>query len=155
MVNYIIWLIAGAVIGGLFTIIIHRRRSILLLNIVVGSVGALVAGYLLSPVFHINTSSFSMPALLVALGGSIVLLLVVNFFVREHTTTNFVIEDQWDQVRNKIHARWNKITEEDVDQINGNHNRFIDMIKERYGVTKELAEDQMQRFLRAVLTKAS
>ena len=153
MVNFIIWLIAGAVIGGLATFIMHRRRSILLLNIVVGSVGAFAAGYLLPPVFHINTISFSLPGLLVSLGGTIVLLVVVNFFVREHTVTNTVIEGQWNQVRNKIHARWGKITEEDVDQISGNHNRFVDLIKERYGIAKGEAEDQLQRYSRAVIIK--
>jgi len=155
MVNFIIWLIAGAVIGALATLILRRRRSIRLLNIIVGSVGAFVAGYLLSPVFHINTTSFSLPGLLVSLGGAIVLLVVVNFFVREHTVTNTVIEGQWNQVRNKIHARWGKITEKDADRINGNHYRFIDLLEERYGIAKGEAEDQLQRYLRAVITKVS
>jgi len=155
MVNFIIWLIAGAVIGGLATLIMRRRRSILLLNIVVGSVGAFVVGYLLPPVFHINTISFSLPGLLVSLGGTIVLLVVVNFFVREHTMTNTVIEGQWNQVCNKIHARWGKITEEDADHINGNHDRFINLLEERYGIAKEEAEDQLQSYLRAVITKVS
>ena len=137
MVNYIIWLIAGAVIGGLFTLIIHRRRSILLLNIVVGSVGAFVAGYLLAPVFHISTSSsFSLPGLLVAVAGAIGLLAVVNFFVREHTKTNKAIEGHWDLVRDKIHARWSKITEEDIDQINDNHDLFNNLLEEHYDISK-------------------
>jgi len=153
MENIIIWLIAGAVIGGLFTLITHRRRSILLLNIIVGSIGACVAGYLLSPMFHINTTSFGLPGLLVAMVGTIVLLAIVNFFVREHTVSNTVMEDQWSQVSDKIQTRWNKITEEDSDQINGNHDRFINLIEERYGITKEKAEEQLQGFLRAVTTK--
>jgi len=101
----------------------------------------------------INTISFSLPGLLVSLGGTIILLVVVNFFVREHTVTNTVIEGQWNQVRNKIHARWGKITEEDADQINGNHDRFINLLEERYGIAKGEAEDQLQRYLRAVITK--
>ena len=155
MVNVIVGLIAGAVIGGLTTLIISRRHPILLLNIVVGSVGAFVAGYLLLPFFHIDTSNFSLPGLLVSLGGSIVLLLVVNFFVREHTMANIDIERQWNQVRNKIHARWSKITDEEADQINGNHDRLINLIVERYSIAKELAEDQLQSFLRAVINKVS
>jgi len=155
MVNFIIWLIAGAVIGGLATLILRRRRSILLLNIVVGSVGALLVGCLLLPVLHIYTTSFSLPGLLVVLGGTIVLLVFVNFFFREHTTTNIVIEGQWNQVHDKIHTRWDKISEEDADQIDGNHDRFINLLEERYGIAKEEADDQLQRFLRAVITKVS
>ena len=154
MVNFIVWLIAGAVIGGLATLIL-RRRSILLLNIVVGSVGALLVGCLLLPVLHINTKGFSLPGMLVVLGGTIVLLVFVNFFVREHTTTNIVIEGQWNQVHDKIHTRWDKISEEDADQINGNHDQFINLLEERYGIAKEEADDQLQRFLRAVITKVS
>jgi uncharacterized membrane protein YeaQ/YmgE (transglycosylase-associated protein family)/uncharacterized protein YjbJ (UPF0337 family) len=149
MGNFIIWLIAGAVIGGLATLII--RRSKLLLNIFVGSLGAFLAGYLLPPMLHLNKISWL--SLLVSLGGIIVLLVVVNFFViREHTVTNSVIEGQWNQVRNKIHVRWAKITELDADQINGNHDRFINLLAERYGIANKEAEDQLQRYLKAVTT---
>jgi uncharacterized membrane protein YeaQ/YmgE (transglycosylase-associated protein family)/uncharacterized protein YjbJ (UPF0337 family) len=154
MVNSFVWLIAGAVIGWLATLVMRRRHPILLLNIILGSVGAFLAGYWLSPLFHIKTTSFSWASLLVSLGGTIVLLVVFNFIIlREHTVTNAVIKDQWEQVRNKIHVRWGKINEEDCDQIDGNHDRFINLIVERYGIAKKEAEDQLQGYLRAVTTK--
>lgn len=112
-----------------------------------------MAGYLLLPLLHIST--ISLPGLLVSLGRVIVLLAIVNFIVREHTVTNTVIEGQWNQARCKIRARRSKIIEEDVDHINGNHNRFIDLLEERYGIAKKEAEDQLQRFLRAVIYKVS
>jgi uncharacterized membrane protein YeaQ/YmgE (transglycosylase-associated protein family)/uncharacterized protein YjbJ (UPF0337 family) len=151
MVNFIIWLIAGTVLGGMTTLVTHRRRSILLLNIVVGSVGSIVAGYLLLPLLRISTISFNLLGLLASLGSSIVLLTVVNFLIREHTVTDAVIEAQWDQVRRKIRARWSKITEDDVDQINGNHSQFVNLLEVRYGFAKKDAEDQLQRFFRAVI----
>jgi uncharacterized membrane protein YeaQ/YmgE (transglycosylase-associated protein family)/uncharacterized protein YjbJ (UPF0337 family) len=151
MVNYFIWLLAGAVIGGLVTLIVHRRRPILLLNIVVGSVGAFVVGYLLLPMLHINTTSFSLPGLLVSLGGTIVLLLAVNFFIREHTMPNILMEGHWDMVQRKIHSRWSKITEAEAGQLNGNHEQLVNIIEERYGIAKEHAEDQLQKFLRALI----
>jgi uncharacterized protein YjbJ (UPF0337 family) len=112
-----------------------------------------VAGFLLPFVLHINTTSFSLPGLLLSLAVAIVLLGVVNFFVREHTVTNTTIEGQWSQVRDKIHTRWGKITEEDVDQINGDHDQFINLLEERQGIPQKEAEDQLQRFLEAVTTK--
>lgn len=84
MVNLIIWLIAGAVIGWVATSLMHDQSN-LLLNIIVGVVGAFVAGYFLSPLFHISTinqGNFSIPALLVSLGGAVILLGVVNLFRR-------------------------------------------------------------------------
>ncbi|MBN2145834.1 MAG: GlsB/YeaQ/YmgE family stress response membrane protein [Anaerolineales bacterium] len=85
MINFLVWLITGEIIGGLVTLIMRRRRSLLPLNVVVGSVSALVAGYLLFTVDHVNTTSFSWPGLLVSMGGSIALLAIVNLFYKEHT----------------------------------------------------------------------
>jgi uncharacterized membrane protein YeaQ/YmgE (transglycosylase-associated protein family) len=51
------------------------------LNVIVGIVGAFVAGYVLSPYFGISTinqNNFSVPALLVSLGGAVILLFVVS-----------------------------------------------------------------------------
>ncbi len=82
--NFIVWLIAGAVVGWVATELMHDRAG-LLINIVVGIVGAFVAGYLLSPVFGISTinqGNFSLPALLVSLGGALILLFVVRLVRR-------------------------------------------------------------------------
>jgi uncharacterized membrane protein YeaQ/YmgE (transglycosylase-associated protein family) len=78
MVNFIIWLIVGALVGWVASLIVKTNtRQGLLADIVVGIVGAFVGGIILSPLFHvgtINESNFSLPALLVSLGGAIILL---------------------------------------------------------------------------------
>ena len=84
MVNFIVWLIVGAVIGYVATSLMGRREG-LLLNIIVGIVGAFVAGLVLTPYFGIatiNQNDFSLPALLVSLMGAIILLAVVNLLTR-------------------------------------------------------------------------
>jgi len=154
--NYITWLFAGAVLGWLATIVIRRRRSILLLNIMAGMVGAFVAGYLLPPVFQIRTINqgiFSLPVLMISLGGAGILLAAVNFLRREKDVKDDVIERKWEQVRNHIIARWGKLTEEDIDKIDGNHDRFIITLQARYGYAKEEADDQIQRYLKASLRR--
>ena len=84
--NFIIWLIAGAVVGWVASMLMHTNsQQGLLLDIVVGIVGAFVAGFLLSPLFGvgtINQNNFSLPALLVSLLGAIILLAVVKLFRR-------------------------------------------------------------------------
>ena len=54
------------------------------LNIVVGIVGALVAGFLISPLVGLPTieRSFSIGSLLVSLLGAVILLAIVNLFRR-------------------------------------------------------------------------
>ena len=54
-------------------------------NIVVGIIGAMVAGFLLTPLLGIGTinqNNLSLPGLFVSLLGSIILLAIVNFFRR-------------------------------------------------------------------------
>ncbi len=80
--NILIWLIVGGVIGWLASVIMRTQEGILL-NIVVGVVGALVGGWLLSPLVGaatINQGDFSLAGLGVSLLGAIVLLAIVNLF---------------------------------------------------------------------------
>ncbi len=78
----IFYLIIGALVGWVASIIMGTNaQQGLLLNIVVGIVGAYLAGWLISPLLGISTinqGNFTLPALLVSLGGAVVLLAVVN-----------------------------------------------------------------------------
>ena len=84
MINFIIWIIAGAFIGWLASIIMRTNdRQGLIADIIVGIVGAFVGGYFLSPLFNvgtINEGDFSIPALLVSLGGAVILLAFSKLF---------------------------------------------------------------------------
>jgi uncharacterized membrane protein YeaQ/YmgE (transglycosylase-associated protein family) len=80
--NLILWLIAGAIIGYLASRIMRTNsQQGLLLDIVVGVVGAALAGWFLTPIFGISTinqNNFSLPALLVSLLGAVLLLAIVK-----------------------------------------------------------------------------
>jgi uncharacterized membrane protein YeaQ/YmgE (transglycosylase-associated protein family) len=81
----IMWLIIGGVVGWLASIIMHRdAQQGILLNIVVGIVGAVLAGYLISPLVGVGTinQGFSLGSFLVSLVGAVVLLAIVNLFRR-------------------------------------------------------------------------
>ena len=84
--NIIIWLVVGGLIGWLASLVMRTdAQQGLILNVVVGIVGALLGGFLLSPLIGsgtINQSNFSLPALVVSFGGAIILLFVVNMFRR-------------------------------------------------------------------------
>ena len=84
MINFLIWIIAGAVIGWVASLIMKTNsRQGLITDIVVGIVGAFVAGYFLSPLFNVSTineGNFSLPALLVSLGGAVILLAISKLF---------------------------------------------------------------------------
>jgi uncharacterized membrane protein YeaQ/YmgE (transglycosylase-associated protein family) len=77
--NLLIYLIVAAVIGWVATEIMHDRSN-LLINIIVAIVGAFVAGFLLSPIFHVGTinDAITVQTILVTLLGSVILLFLVN-----------------------------------------------------------------------------
>jgi uncharacterized membrane protein YeaQ/YmgE (transglycosylase-associated protein family) len=84
MTNFIVWLLVGGIIGWVASELMHTREG-LLLNIVVGIVGAFIAGLVLTPLMGvgtINQNNFSLPALIVSLLGAIILLAVLNLFRR-------------------------------------------------------------------------
>ena len=87
--NYILWIIVGGIIGWLASIVMRTNaRQGMLLNIVVGIVGSLIAGWFLSPLFGISTinqGDFSLPSLLISFVGAVILLAIVNFFRRGRT----------------------------------------------------------------------
>ena len=81
----IVWLIVGGVVGWLASIVMRTdAQQGILLNIVVGIVGALLAGFLISPLLGIATinQGLSVGTFLVSLLGAIVLLAIVNLFRR-------------------------------------------------------------------------
>jgi uncharacterized membrane protein YeaQ/YmgE (transglycosylase-associated protein family) len=82
--NILVWLIVGGVIGWLASVIMRTQEGIIL-NIVIGIVGALIGGWLISPMVGagtINQADFSVAGLGVSLLGAIILLAIVNLFRR-------------------------------------------------------------------------
>jgi uncharacterized membrane protein YeaQ/YmgE (transglycosylase-associated protein family) len=85
-VNIIIWLVLGGLIGWLASILMKTdAQQGIILNVIVGIVGAMLGGWLISPlvgVGTINQDNFSLPSLLVSFVGAVVLLAIVNLFRR-------------------------------------------------------------------------
>jgi uncharacterized membrane protein YeaQ/YmgE (transglycosylase-associated protein family) len=81
-VNIVVWLVIGGLIGWIASVLMRTDgQQGILLNVVVGVIGAILGGWLLSPlvgVSTINQNNFSVPGLLVSLGGAVILLAVVN-----------------------------------------------------------------------------
>ena len=82
--SFIIWLVVGGLIGWVASMIMRTQEGVIL-NVVVGIVGAMLGGWLLAPMLGtgtINQSDFSVSSLLVSLLGAVILLAIVNLFRR-------------------------------------------------------------------------
>jgi uncharacterized membrane protein YeaQ/YmgE (transglycosylase-associated protein family) len=84
--NFIIWLVVGGIVGWIASMIMRRdAQQGIVLNIIVGIVGAFLGGLLISPLLGISTinqGNISVPSILVSLGGAVILLAIVNAFTR-------------------------------------------------------------------------
>jgi uncharacterized membrane protein YeaQ/YmgE (transglycosylase-associated protein family) len=84
--NLIIWLVVGGLIGWVASMLMRTdAQQGVFLNIVVGVVGAMLGGWLISPLVGvptINQDVFSLGALAVSLGGAVLLLAIWNLFTR-------------------------------------------------------------------------
>jgi uncharacterized membrane protein YeaQ/YmgE (transglycosylase-associated protein family) len=78
--NWVVVIIVGAVIGWVASMIVQTRGG-LLVDIVVGIVGALLAGYLFGRATFMS-GSFQIEALLWSLLGAVILLAVFKLLFR-------------------------------------------------------------------------
>ena len=80
--NIIVWLVVGGMIGWLASLVMGTNdRQGIILNVVVGIVGAVLGGWLLSGLFGastINQGDFSLNGLLVSFLGAVILLALVK-----------------------------------------------------------------------------
>ena len=79
--NLIIYLIAGAIVGYIASRIMHTNgQQGTLMDIVVGVIGAFIAGYFISPLLGVGTinNAITLPTMLVTLLGSVILLWIVK-----------------------------------------------------------------------------
>lgn len=79
--NIIIYLIIAAFIGWLASVIMKDRGG-LLINIIVGVLGAFLAGFFLTPLLGVGTinDAITFPTMVVTLLGSIILIAIVRLF---------------------------------------------------------------------------
>jgi uncharacterized membrane protein YeaQ/YmgE (transglycosylase-associated protein family) len=84
--NILIWLVVGGVIGWLASLMMRTdAQQGILLNVVVGIIGALLGGWLISPLIGAGTNNqndFSLAGLGVSFLGAVILLAIVNLFRR-------------------------------------------------------------------------
>lgn len=87
--NILVWLIVGGIVGWLASIVMGTNaRQGVLMNIVVGVVGALLGGWLLGPIVGgstINQGNFSLGGLAISFTGAVILLGIVNLLRRGST----------------------------------------------------------------------
>ena len=53
---------------------------------------------------------------------------------------------KWKQVKGAAKEQWGKLTDDDLDVIDGKHDKLMGKLQERYGITEEAATEQIKRW---------
>jgi uncharacterized protein YjbJ (UPF0337 family) len=56
------------------------------------------------------------------------------------------IEGNWKQFAGRAKQQWAKLTDDDLQRVNGKRIELLGKIQERHGITKEMAEKQLDAF---------
>ena len=59
------------------------------------------------------------------------------------------LKGQWMQLKGKVRQQWGQLTDDEIDQVQGNAEMLIGRIQERYGHSREEAEREVDRWLDA------
>jgi uncharacterized protein YjbJ (UPF0337 family) len=57
------------------------------------------------------------------------------------------VESKWDQLKGRARSEWAKLTDDDMANLGGKKDQLLGKIVERYGIAKEQAELQVDRWL--------
>jgi uncharacterized protein YjbJ (UPF0337 family) len=58
-----------------------------------------------------------------------------------------VLKGKWKQLRGKVQERWGELTNDELDQIQGERDQIVGLLQEKYGYARERAEDEYDDFV--------
>ena len=58
------------------------------------------------------------------------------------------LQGKWKQLKGSVKERWGKLTDDDVNVINGQNDQLVGKIQEKYGIAKEEAQRQVEDWMR-------
>jgi uncharacterized protein YjbJ (UPF0337 family) len=64
------------------------------------------------------------------------------------TMNTDVLQGKWKQIRGKVTEQWGHIADHDLDKIMGKREQLVGLMQEKYGYTKEKAEQDVDYFLK-------
>jgi len=63
-----------------------------------------------------------------------------------------IFKGKWKQLRGQIQQQWGDLTNDDLDRIQGARTEFEGLLQERYGYTRERAQQEVDNLLRTAET---
>jgi uncharacterized protein YjbJ (UPF0337 family) len=58
-----------------------------------------------------------------------------------------ILKGNWRQFRGEVQKQWGKLTNDDIDVIEGEYDKLVGRIQERYGYARDRAEQEVDEYL--------
>ena len=58
-----------------------------------------------------------------------------------------VLKGKWKQLKGEAKTQWGKLTDDDLDQVEGNTEKLVGKVQERYGYGREQAEREVNQWI--------
>ena len=58
-----------------------------------------------------------------------------------------ILKGKWNQVTGSIKQQWGDLTDNDIARIEGNYDEFVGVLQERYGYTRDRAQQEVDNYL--------
>ncbi len=56
------------------------------------------------------------------------------------------MKGKWNQLKGSVKTRWGKLTDDDIQRIEGERDKLVGKVQEKYGQSREEAEKQVDEF---------
>lgn len=64
-----------------------------------------------------------------------------------------ILKGKWKQMKGEVKSWWGDITDDEVDRIEGDTEKLVGVLQERYGRSREEAREEVNRFLSEMRTR--
>ena len=58
-----------------------------------------------------------------------------------------VLAGKWKQIQGEVKKQWGKLTDDDLAIVEGQKDKLVGLVQERYGYAREQAEREVDQFL--------
>jgi uncharacterized protein YjbJ (UPF0337 family) len=60
-----------------------------------------------------------------------------------------IIMGRWNQIKGEVKERWGRLTDDDITKVEGQRDKLLGILQEKYGYSKEEAEKSVDEFIRS------
>jgi len=64
-----------------------------------------------------------------------------------------IFEGKWKEMRGQVKEWWGKLTDDDLDKVSGNAEQIVGLLQQKYGYTRQRAEEEFNRRIKDVKKK--